>query len=160
MSKDLLPAWRNVEFAITVSRRYTYGDLIPYDELYEMLALPRPPTDARADAMDSWRLRILQEISALRQEMLIEHQMMLETELGVGLRILLPCDQTAASEAALRKELMKSLRQHRDRILNVDHSQLTASQRQENVDAQVRMAKRVQAIRGIEHSRLINLPPP
>lgn len=152
-----LPAWRNVEAAI-IDGRYTYGDLIPYGDFYALLGLPRPSANALADEAESWRLAVLAERTALVAHMLKEHRMMLDTETGTGLRILLPCEQTAAAELTLRKDMTRALRTHRDRILHVDHAQLTAEQRQENANAQVRFAKRVDALRSIEHSRLINAP--
>ncbi|MBA8886175.1 hypothetical protein FHW12_000366 [Dokdonella fugitiva] len=157
MSIQRLPAWRNVEDAI-LSGTYTYGDLIPYGELFAMLGMPKPELSDRADAMESWRLSVLQERASLVEHMLKQHAMMLETENGVGIRILLPSEQTGAAERTLRKELTRSLRAHRDRISNVAYDRLTPAQQKENTDAQVRIAQRVDALRAIEHSRLIAKP--
>lgn len=153
----LLPAWRNIERAIIDDRAFTWGDVIAFDDLHRMLQLPRPDLSGRADVMEQWRLRILQELTALKRHMLSKHNMMLETEPGVGLRIVMPCDQTALSEAIFRRDLAKTLRSHRDRITCVDHTMLTAEQRRENTDAQTRLAARATALRQIEHSRLLNI---
>lgn len=159
MSTDMLPAWRNVERAIITDRAYTWGDVIGFDSLYALIDMPKPEPSARADVMEQWRLRVLQEVTALKRQMLSEHNMMLEAEPGVGLRIVMPADQTAASEARFRRELTKALRDHRDRIVNVERGLLTAEQRKENADAQVRLSARATALRNIEHSRLLNLKP-
>lgn len=157
MSTSLLPAWRNAERAIVEEGQYAFGDMIPFESLYCLLDLPKPPSNARADVMEQWRLRVLQEVTALKREMLTQHNMMLDTEHGVGLRIVMPCEQTAVSESIFRREMTRAMRNHRDRIDNVEQTLLTAEQRRENADARARLAARTDALRNIEHSRIVNL---
>ena len=114
-----------------------------------------PGGDARADTYKAWQLRVLQEITELKRRMLLDHKMKMEQERGVGLRILLPCEQTETSEGRLRKELTKALRAHRDTITNVDHTQLTSEQRKDVVDAQARLGARLAVLRPIDRGRLL-----
>lgn len=156
MTTDLLPAWRNVERAIVQDGRWRYGDLIPWDDLHELLNLPQPTPDDRADVYQDWQLRRLQQVDALRRHMLREHNMMLDTEIGEGLRIVIPCEQTGRVQQRGRAALAKALREMRDGLAHVDRGQLTAEQQKENTDAQVRLAARVQALRPIERGETIS----
>lgn len=150
MSTDLLPAWRNVERAIVTERRWTYGDLIGWDEIGALLGLEQPGPDARADVYQEWQLRRLQQVDALRKHMLREHAMYLDTEIGEGLRIVIPAEQTARVNQRGRASLAKALREMRDGLAYVNRGALTAEQARENTDAQVRLAARVQALRPID----------
>lgn len=156
----LSPPWKNVAHAVIEQGRYTYGDLIPYAELYAMLEAPEPSADASAAAYKDWQLRKLQQVEELRKYLLVEHQMMLDTEIGTGLRILLPHEQTRASESRARSEISRALRDLGARLANVDRSQLTAEQLRENTDAQVRLASRLQALRKVDRGapRLTEVP--
>lgn len=150
MSLDRVPAWRNVEHAIVAEGRWTYGDLIPWDELHTLMGIEQPGPNARADAFQEWQLLRLQNVDCLRTHMLREHRMYLETEIGLGLRIVLPSEQTAKVQDKGRKALARALRDMRDGLTHVDATQLTAEQRRENTDAQVRLAARVDALRPID----------
>lgn len=150
MSTDLLPAWRNVERAIVDDKRWTYGDLIQWDELHALLGMPQPGANDRADVYQEWQLRRLQQVQALRTHMLKEHAMYLETEIGEGLRIVLPAEQTARVQQRGRMSLAKALREMSEGLAHINRAELTAEQVRENTDAQVRLAQRVQALRPID----------
>lgn len=152
MSADLLPAWRNVERAIVNDKRWSYGDLISHDELNELLHLPQPSACERADVYQDWQLRRLQQVDALRKHMLREHAMLLDTEVGEGLRIVIPAEQTARVNQRGRASLAKALREMRDGLTHLNRSMLTAEQARENTDAQVRLAARVSALRPIDRA--------
>lgn len=157
MSTSLLPAWRNVERAIVTDKCWTYGDLIPWADLHEMLGLEQPGADERADVYQEWQLRRLQQVDALRKHMLKEHAMYLETEIGEGLRIVLSAEQTARVQQRGRASLAKALREMADGLTHVNRSQLTAEQIRENTDAQVRLAARVAALRPIDRGERLDL---
>lgn len=150
MSTDLLPAWRNVERAIVAEKRWSYGDLIAHEDLNELLTLPQPPASARADVYQDWQLRRLQQIDALRKHMLREHAMLLDTEIGEGLRIVIPAEQTTRVNQRGRSALAKALREMRDGLTHLNRAMLTVEQVRENTDAQVRLAARVSALRPID----------
>lgn len=159
MSLDRVPAWRNVEHAIIAEGRWTYGDLIPWDELHALMKIERPSPNGRADAFQEWQLLRLQNIDCLRTHMLREHRMYLDTEIGLGLRIVLPAEQTAKVQDKGRKALARALRDMREGLTHVDAGQLTAEQRRENVDAQVRLASRAQMLRAIDRGEAIRIEP-
>lgn len=150
MSTSLLPAWRNAEQAIVTEKRWAYGDLIPWADLHDLFGLEQPNADERADVYQEWQLRRLQQVDALRKHMLKEHAMYLETEIGEGLRIVLPAEQTARVQQRGRASLAKALREMADGLTHINRSQLTAEQIRENTDAQVRLAARVAALRPID----------
>lgn len=150
MSLDRVPAWRNVERAIVTDGRWTFGDLIPWDDLHELMGIEQPGPNARADAFQEWQLLRLQNVDCLRTHMLREHRMYLETEIGLGLRIVLPAEQTAKVQDKGRKALARALRDMRDGLVYLDTAQLTSEQRKENTDAQVRLAARVEALKPID----------
>lgn len=152
MKLEPIPAWRKVERAIVNDKRWTWGDLIPSEEIDEMLGLSRPGADDRADQLQAYQLGRLQQLDALRNHMLREHRMHLNTEPGLGIRIVLPHEQTAVVQSKGRSALAKALRDMRDGLAYVDTSQLTAEQRKENTDAQVRLAARVQALKPIDRA--------
>lgn len=147
-----LPAWRNVADAITVNKRWTWGDLIPHDELEILLNMPRPKGSDTADAYHMWQLRRLQEFSSLREHLLKEHNMYLVAETGLGYRIVLPSEQTQSVQVRARSALAKALRDARDGLTYVDTSQLTAEQRKENVDAQTALASRAAVLQRLNRS--------
>jgi hypothetical protein len=149
---DRLPAWRNVENAIIEDRRWGYGDLISWDDLHALLGIREPGPNESAAKYKAWQLQRLQNVDALRDHMLREHLMYLDTEIGLGLRIVLPAEQTLRVQDKGRKALARALRDMRDGFTHVDTSQLTAEQRKENTDAQVRLAARVQALRPIDRA--------
>lgn len=150
MSTDLLPAWRNVERAIVNDKRWTYGDLIAWDDLNQLLDLPQPSPASRADVYQEWQLRRLQQVDALRKQMLRDHAMFLDTEIGEGLRIVIPAEQTTRVNQRGRSALAKALREMRDGLTHLNRGMLTAEQARENTDAQVRLAARVSALRPID----------
>lgn len=149
MTTDVLPAWRRVERAI-IDGRWTYGDLIHDAELLELLDLPRPSPDDTAAAADHWRLRVLSEISPLREHMLTEHRMLLLRESGTGYRIIAPRDQTAAVNARQRARLAKELKTWRDGLAYIDVTRLTVAERQANTDAQIALAAKVDMLRAMD----------
>lgn len=157
MSTSLLPAWRNAEQAIVTEERWAYGDLIPWADLHDLFGLEQPSADERADVYQEWQLRRLQQVDALRKHMLKEHAMYLETEIGEGLRIVLPAEQTARVQQRGRASLAKALREMADGLTHINRSQLTAEQIRENTDAQVRLAARVAALRPIDRGERLDL---
>lgn len=154
---DLLPAWRNVERAIVDEKRWVYGDLIPWDAIHTLLDMPQPGPTARADLYQEWQLRRLQQVDALRRQMLKEHAMYLETEIGEGLRIVLPAEQTARVQQRGRMSLAKALREMSEGLAHINRAELTAEQVRENTDAQVRLAARVQALRPIDRGERVKI---
>lgn len=146
MSTDVLPAWRRVERAI-LGGRWTYGDLIQDGELLELLELPKPGPDDTAAAAEHWRLRVLSEVSPLREQMLTEHRMLLVREAGTGYRIVMPSDQTAVVNARQRARVAKELKAWREGLAYVDFGRLTVAERQANTDAQISLAKKVDLLR-------------
>jgi hypothetical protein len=157
VSTSLLPAWRNAEQAIVTEKRWAYGDLIPWADLHDLFGLEQPSADERADVYQEWQLRRLQQVDALRKHMLKEHAMYLETEIGEGLRIVLPAEQTARVQQRGRASLAKALREMADGLTHINRSQLTAEQIRENTDAQVRLAARVAALRPIDRGERLDL---
>lgn len=156
MSEDtkkptLLPAWRNVAREIEQGR-YTYGDLIAWEELDQIMCMPRPSAADRADRYQVWQLQRLQQVDLLRKHLLRERQMYLDTEIGNGLRILHPHEQTARVQAKGRAELAKALRDMGAGLQHVNRSMLTAEQQRENTDAQVRLAAKIAAVRDADRS--------
>lgn len=156
---SLHPPWKNVAHAIADEGRYTYGDLIPYSELYDLLGIPEPASDSTAAGYKDWTLRKMQQVEELRRYMLTEHQMMLSTETGIGLRILLPREQSGAAEVAARGEISRALRDLGSRLANVNRALLTPEELRANTDAQVRLASKLQALRKIDRvARLTEVP--
>jgi len=160
VTTDLLPAWRNVERAIVNDKRWTYGDLIAWDDLHTLIDLEQPGPDARADVYQEWQLRRLQQVDALRKHMLKEHAMFLDTEIGEGLRIVIPAEQTARVNQRGRSALAKALREMRDGLSHLNRAMLTPEQARENTDAQVRLAARVSALRPIDRGEPVALSKP
>lgn len=150
----LLPAWKNVVVAIEAGR-WSYGDLIPHDELQAILGLPEPAGSVTADQYKSWRFRLLQETTALTAHLLVDLQMDLRVEVGVGYRITKPSDQSKLAEIDLSKEIAKAFRDAARRIRHCNRAMLTSAESQENTDAAVRLAAKTDALR-----KLDRLPPP
>lgn len=149
MTTTLLPAWKNVVAAVQAGR-WGYGDLIPHEDLYELLMLPQPRGNATADQYKNWRLRVLSEVTAMSEHLLTEMQMALKSEPGVGYRILQPADQTRVAEIDLGREIARAFRFAALRIKHVNHKLLSADESQQNTAAAQRLAAKRDALRRVD----------
>lgn len=133
----LLPPWRNAA-AELFAGKYSFGALIPHDELLAALNLPKPTGRITVEEYEAWRLSVLAQQDALAAFLLEERNMLLVSVQGQGYRV---CEPEKQTEHALdrgmkrvRKELVKMTRQ----LHYVDRSALTHEQARENAEALAR----------------------
>lgn len=96
-----------------------------------------PPFGPRKPARHA-EVRLPEVVTEIEDALLKDQQVHLYNVRGVGYEILAPAHQTKRAEEEGVREMRKALTRLGDRLVNVDHAQLTAEQRRQNVDAQVR----------------------
>lgn len=150
------PGWKNALFRIR-GGAYTYGDMIPTDELRAMLLLHRPEGKITWAQHQKHQLEELQAVTELRTHLLRECNMLLVKERH-GYRILNPAEQTTYATQEAERELRKVLRDMRDRLVCIAHDKLTDDERKANADALARMGAMRQAFHRINRGQLPSVP--
>ena len=129
------PPWKHAlrEF---LESGFNEGDTVPYEWFYIAFNLqqPKPDTDTAA-TVQKIELQFLSNFNELAKALLEDHQICLSNVRSVGYRWVPPPEQTQLACEDGSHELRKALRKAYRRMVNVDHSRLSAEQRRENADA-------------------------
>lgn len=136
---NLLPPWRNAARDL-FNGKYTYGDIVPHEELQGALGLPKPVGKVEVEEYERWRLSVLSQMDALSAFLLEERSMCLRAVPGVGYQIVEPENQTAYAMKDGMRRMRGELRKMGRRLSHVNRSALTAEQARENADAMARLA--------------------
>ncbi|MGR5130673.1 hypothetical protein, partial [Photobacterium swingsii] len=83
----------------------------------------------RLDAYQARQLTWLENIEALRRELLEKHRIYLENVYGSGYRIVPPAEQTGATKARFEREVKKEFRRAALGFKNIRHEALSDAQR-------------------------------
>lgn len=151
------PGWRNALHAIE-SGAYTYGDLIPTDDLYRMLNLERPVGRITAEEHNKHRLQFMGQLDELKRRLLHENNMALAADNGRGYRIVLPEEQTEYAVKMGFEDLRKAIRKMGNLLTCIDYARLNDERRKANADALSRVAAARGSIRRIERGQLPEVP--
>lgn len=138
-SVHLLPAWRNAA-AELFTGRYSYGDVIPHDELQAALRLSKPTGLLKPEEYERWRLDLLSQLDALSDWLLEERNMCLRSIQGQGYQIVPPSEQTDYAVKQGRKRIRAELRKMGRRLSFIDTAALTVEERRQNADALARLS--------------------
>lgn len=135
----LLPPWRNAA-AELFAGRYSFGDIVPHEELQAALRLPKPSGRVTVEEYESWRLSLLAQTDALSAFLLEEKNICLRAVPGQGYMILEPKDQTEYAMGHGLKRVRSELRKMGRRLTFIDRSALSHEEARKNADALARLA--------------------
>ena len=135
MSISLYPEWR--EAADQVVIQFKYGEIIPLDWLREQFQLSEPKT---IDEFRDQQFAMLQNMDDLRQELLVEHRLMLKSIRGVGYLVVPPSDQVSVAWGDSFRRLRKEIRSLASNIRHIRHEELTDEKRKEHADASAKLS--------------------
>lgn len=136
MSKVTLhPEWRQAAKDLAAS--FKYGDLITLDWLREAFLLKEPQT---IQEFKSYQLDFLSCMDALRQELLVEHQLSLKNIRGAGYELVSPNEQVEVAWQATFGKVRRELGKLSGAIRYIRHDELTDDKRREHADAQAKLS--------------------
>lgn len=148
MSDDamsMLPSWRQA--AEDFLREFDYGDVVPIDWLEAKFDIPKleESQSLTAEQFRDRQFVWLANIEALKDYLLRNHQVMLESVRGKGYRWVPPHEQTDVAMRDFQQGARKLFRLTGSRLQNLRHLELTSDQRKISADA----AAKVSTLRGM-----------
>jgi hypothetical protein len=138
-SLSLLPPWKNAA-AELFGKKYTYGQIVPHDEMQAAMSLQKPEGRITAQEYESWRLSLLSQVDALATFLLEEKAMCLRAVPGQGYMIVEPAKQTAFAMQDGMRRVKSELRKMGRRLHFVDRSALSHDEARENANAIARLS--------------------
>lgn len=153
----LLPAWRNAA-AELFAGRYTYGDVVPHDELQAALLLPKPTGRITVDEYEEWRLSLLAQVDALANHLLEERNMCLKAVPGQGYMIVEPDKQTEYAMEHGMKRVKSELRKMGRRLSFIDRGALSHEEARKNADALARLSFLEESAKRAKRKRFLAKP--
>ncbi len=137
---NLYPAWRQAVKAF-LEQGFQADDVIAFDWLYENFGLEKINPDTPYEEAQKTQLQFLASFKKFEEELLTEHQIALDTERGIGYKIV-PSEKQSrwAFEKGLA-EYKKVTRKAQSRLTNVDLVKLSTEERKENADLMARLAQ-------------------
>lgn len=133
------PPWRQVVEDIAALNPAP-GMLIESTWLYEKLEIQKPTASTPYAKAREAGMQYMQATVLLRSELLTEHQIALETQPGVGYRVVAPGDQTRWAIKELQDEMHKAISRGSSRVQNTRLEQLNDIERKYNADELTRLA--------------------
>lgn len=147
---ELYPRWRQVVDEILKDTSITYGSLLSHEWLDRKLELVAPTSGGRQE-FRRFELRRLEMIARLREELLEQHRMLLDSVPTKGYRVVLPSEQTKVVKTKLREELGRNFRKAYCGYAFCATENLTPAEREENVTEMCRLGQMKSAISNIFH---------
>ena len=135
----LLPPWKNAA-AELFGKKYTFGQIVPHDELQEAMGLTKPTGKVDVEQYEQWRLQLLSQIDALATFLLEERNMCLKAVPGQGYLIVEPAKQTQFAMDDGMKKVKAELRKMGRRLSFIDRTALSHDEARENADALARLS--------------------
>jgi len=133
----LAPPWKRA-LRVLVERGLEYGQVIHKSELCELFGLAGPITAAVPKDLHA---EFLQQLSALREELLEKHRLDLRTMLSESsYEVVPPSAQTSLALSEGLQEFRLATRKMARRLTCIRHEELTDEERRKNADAQAKAA--------------------
>ena len=132
----LSPPWRNAVKEL-IDAGLTYGSEITTGEITKLCDLTAPTS---IDQYETYKLKLLQCITEIKEALLKDHQMLLVTNRDSSYRVIKPNEQTAYAIEHGRKEISRAMQRMSLQTQFVNQSLLTDSQRRQNADAQAKIS--------------------
>lgn len=131
--------WRNA-VRLFHEEKKTYGDLLSFEWLYEAFEIEQPAETTSLKEAEKLKLQFLAEFKKFEAEMLTEYQMDIRSVRSRGYEVVHPQEQTRRAEQDFQAEMKRISRQVAGRLANVNHTLLSARERQQNADAVARLS--------------------
>lgn len=138
---ELYPVWKQALVRFKEAG-FVYGDIVPHDWFHEAFGLPSAADQAKLSVpqYQAVRLKRLGSFEPLQAALLNDHGIDLQTEPGVGYRLVHPRDQVRRAYEDGQRAIKKAIRDMTDRgVVNVNTGALTADERRANADIQARI---------------------
>ena len=119
---------------------FNYGDVIPFDWLYEHLEINTPNGRMTADEHRAIAFDLLTKIDGFRSILLEEHQRMTINVRGFGYQIVEPQHQTDAAMRKFRRDFYKSWGKAMNCLTNINESMITLEDARANAEAKAKLA--------------------
>lgn len=147
---SLFPIWKQA--VADFIGEFKYGDLVPHDWLEAHFGMLTIEDGERltANAFRARQFAWLANIEAFKHELLTMHQVCLESVRGEGFRWVPPQEQTGMATKEFERDARKTFKSVGQRLKNIRASELTDSQRRENIDA----VAKVSMLRGMTRKAL------
>lgn len=117
------------------------GDVIPKDWFYTAFGLTKPSNGTRAIEYEQTQFQFMSNLDNLKRELLEDHMIDLRNARRVGYRWVPAKEQTRTAFRDGMKAINKELHTASRRIENTDVAKLTADERRQRDEAQVRLAR-------------------
>lgn len=127
---QLYPPWRN---AISVAD-LTPGNLLTYQQLYTWFEVEQPGETTPYPVGEKARLQFFSQMTKFQEALLRERQVALQNVVGLGYRIVYAREQSQWGYEEFIKDLKRSFRKGRERIVYTNLTELTPGERQQHAD--------------------------
>lgn len=117
---------------------FTYGDAVKKSWLFNAFGIEEPKPQTSLKQAQEANLQFLASFQSLKSYFLNERSMALKTCHGVGHEIVKPPEQTEWADTELEREMKKAFARAAERLVNIDHSQLTTQQSRQNAESLAR----------------------
>lgn len=137
----LLPEWRQAVKDF-LAAEFKEGEIVPHAWLEQHFGMAKLDEDKPLLPVD-WSARQfdwLRNIESFRAELLEQHQIFLSSVYGQGYRVVPPREQSAIAQERFERDAKRSYRKAAITLKHVRLSELTESERKENLDAIARIA--------------------
>lgn len=134
---EYYPPWKRT--ILRILEKHKPGDVISNTWLDQEMELQWPKL-ATPDEMRAFQFQRLAARESMRQRLLIDHRVYLETIRGVGMRWVYPHEQTQIVMARKDSELAKAFNRAKDGLSFVDYESLDDEAMRRNRDALAKVA--------------------
>ncbi|MCP3868333.1 MAG: hypothetical protein GY703_09615 [Gammaproteobacteria bacterium] len=137
MSLPLYPP--ECQAACDAQQCFDYGDIIPLDWLQEHFQLV-PPDSGKFRDFKTYQLRFLSAMDRFRSLMLEDYKKALNSERGVGYRVIHPTEQTFHTMDCLTDRVARECEKAMKSLENIRHDMLDNQQMIDNIDARSKVS--------------------
>ena len=119
------PSWKEaVDRVVDRVNTTGRGCFISHDEILGWFDLEEPST---VEGYKKFSFLRLQYVEQMKEELLVEHNIFLMNDRGLGYVVLHPDDQVVLAPATYMKKALTQIRKAADSVLHVDSTKLSAS---------------------------------
>lgn len=148
--------WR-VAIGAFDSAGFTHGSEISKSWLYEAFGIEEPKPQTSLKQAQELNLRFLASFKEFERYLLSERSMAFQTQWGKGYRIVFPTEQTEWAQTEFERAMKKTFSRAAERLVNIDHNQLTEDQSTENANALARVGSARALLTGNRRLSISNL---
>ncbi len=137
---SLFPEWKQAVRDFVASG-FVPGSTIPHEWFLERFGMADPVGNRMtAEEYQERQFKWLRNMTSLREALLEQHQIALDSVAGIGYRVILPHEQSEIAMRRMRKEMRSALTRAVDTVTHTRTAELTDDQRRERNDALAKLA--------------------